>query len=51
MALTRDANILVVHGDTKSSSLALKHALMREGFSQNIIVPDLQEILTVDFDK
>lgn len=49
MPLTRDANILVVHGDTKSSSLALKHALKRDGFPQNVIVPDIREIFTKEF--
>ena len=49
--LKRNAHILVVHGDTKSSSIALKHTLERKDFPQIVHVPDLEEIYTVNFDK
>jgi RNA-metabolizing metallo-beta-lactamase len=41
--LKRDAHILVIHGDTKSSSIALKHTLERKDFPQIVHVPDLEE--------
>lgn len=51
MRLKSDAHILVVHGNTQTSSLALKHTLERKNFPQKVIVPEIGEIYRKDFNE
>jgi predicted metal-dependent RNase len=49
--MTKDAVTSIIHGDIHGTSASLKNTLRRKGFNNKIIVPDINEIFTRDFDK
>lgn len=51
LRLASDSSIIINHGDTQRSSLALAHTLKRKWFPQKCIIPELNEIFVKNFDK
>ena len=49
--MTKDAVTSIIHGDIHGTSASLKNTLRRKGFNNKIIVPDINETFTRDFDK